>query len=127
MFQVTYTRDTKQTKQVGVAVRTSASQHDTMHSRSPQLPINDRQLLIDCVRCTRSYVLVAVFHSESTQQHDKAVTRGVFCVFEHSPKFQGKIRHTKTDQLLVTKFSKVTIALLLGDFQKTFLFNCLDN
>ena len=24
------------------------------------------------------------------------------------PKFQGKIRHTKTDQLLVTKFSKVT-------------------
>jgi len=98
MFQVTYTRDTKQTKQVGVAVRTSAS----------QLLINGRQLLIDCVRCTRSYVLVAVFISESTQQHDKAVTRGVFWVFEHSPKFQGKIRHTKTDQLLVTKFSKVT-------------------
>ena len=38
----------------------------------------------------------------------KAVTRGVFWVFEHPPKFQGKIRHTKTDQLLVTKFSKVT-------------------
>ena len=38
----------------------------------------------------------------------KAVTRGVFWVFEHPPKFQGKIRHTKTDLLLVTKFSKVT-------------------
>ena len=29
-------------------------------------------------------------------------------VFEHPPKFQGKIRHTKTDLLLVTKFLKVT-------------------
>jgi len=38
----------------------------------------------------------------------KAVTRGVFWVFEHPPKFQGKVRHTKTDLLLVTKFSKVT-------------------
>jgi len=38
----------------------------------------------------------------------KAVTRGVFGVFEHPPKFQGKIRHTKTDLLLVIKFSKVT-------------------
>jgi len=26
----------------------------------------------------------------------KAVTRGVFWVFEHPPKFHGKIRHTKT-------------------------------
>jgi len=34
----------------------------------------------------------------------KAVTRGVFLVFEHPPKFQGKIRHTKTDLLLVKIF-----------------------
>jgi len=42
----------------------------------------------------------------------KAVTRGArgcFWVFEHHPwKFQVKIWHTKTDLLLVTKFSKVT-------------------
>ena len=44
----------------------------------------------------------------------KAVTRGVFWVFEHSPKFQRKIRHTKTDLLLVTKFSKVTTGLTNG-------------
>ena len=30
-------------------------------------------------------------------------------MFEHPPKLQGKIRHTKTDLLLVTKFSKVTL------------------
>ena len=40
----------------------------------------------------------------------KAVTSGVFWVFDPPPpKFQGKIRHTKTDLLLVTKFSKVTL------------------
>jgi len=38
-------------------------------------------------------------------RHLKAVTRGVW-VFEHPPKFQGKIRHTKTDLLLVTKFAR---------------------
>jgi len=36
----------------------------------------------------------------------KAVTRGVFWVFEHPAKFQGKIRHTKIDLLLVTKFAR---------------------
>ena len=36
----------------------------------------------------------------------KAVTRGVFWVFEHPAKFQGKIRHTKIDLLLVTKFTR---------------------
>ena len=42
----------------------------------------------------------------------KAVTTGVFWVFEHPPpKFQGKIRHTKTDLLLATKFSKVTSSI----------------
>ena len=36
----------------------------------------------------------------------KAVTRGVFWVFKHPPKFQEKIRHTKIDLLLVTKFAR---------------------
>ena len=44
--------------------------------------------------------------SYSLKGGGKAVTRGVFWV--NTPKFQGKIRHTKTDLLLVTKFSKVT-------------------
>ena len=44
--------------------------------------------------------------SPAGKQLAKAVTRGVFWVFEHPPKFQGKIRHTKTDLLLVTKFAR---------------------
>jgi len=33
--------------------------------------------------------------SDTMELPGKAVTRGVFWVFEHPPKFQGKIRHTK--------------------------------
>ena len=36
----------------------------------------------------------------------KAVTRRMFWVFEHPPKFQGKIRHTKTDLLLLVTIDK---------------------
>jgi len=38
----------------------------------------------------------------------KAVTRGGCFGCLNPPKFQGQNRHTKTDLLLVTKFSKVT-------------------
>ena len=36
-------------------------------------------------------------------------------MLEHPPKFQGKIRHTKKDLLLVTKFSKVTTGYACKD------------
>jgi len=49
-----------------------------------------------------------VFQSDIHTHAGKAVTRGVFWVFEHPPKFQGKIKTHKNRLLLVTKFSKVT-------------------
>jgi len=45
----------------------------------------------------------------------KAVTRGVFWVFEHAPKFQGKITHTKTNY---TSFTFYAGAGVRGGFKE---------
>jgi len=54
-----------------------------------------------CIFTSFCYVTFVTFTS-------KAVTRGCFGCSNLPPKFHGKIRHTKTDLLLVTQFSKVT-------------------
>jgi len=51
-------------------------------------------------------VQVAVAEWFDCGARSKAVTRGgVFWVFEHPPKFQGKIRHTKTVLVLSERCS----------------------